>query len=85
LDRRAPGIKTVSLLAFEDVDKRFVDGYRVVTVLEGASLELCPGETLGVRGSRRAGKSTLLKRSLSSRLRHLVVEFSEQSPLWSVC
>jgi hypothetical protein len=34
---------------------------------------------------RQARKLLGLGRSLSSRLRHLVVEFSEQSPVWLVC
>lgn len=60
MDPRAPG-RAVSLLAFESIDKRYTDGPRTITVLEGASFELHEGETLGVRGSRRSGKSTLLK------------------------
>lgn len=41
--------------------------------------------------SRRAGSASIEcgcmggLRSLSSRMRHSVVEFSEQPPLWSVC
>lgn len=61
MDQRAHRKRPVSLLAFENVDKRFRDGDCVVTVLEGASFVLGGGEALGVRGGPGAGKSVLLK------------------------
>jgi lipoprotein-releasing system ATP-binding protein len=43
-----------------DVDKRYADGARVVEVLRGASLEIEPGERVGIVGVSGSGKSTLL-------------------------
>lgn len=48
-------------LSFEGVSKRYRDGYREVVVLDSASFDLDQGAFIGVWGSRRAGKSTLLR------------------------
>jgi ABC-type ATPase involved in cell division len=49
------------LLSLTQVTKRYVDGRREVVVLDRVSLEIDPGDYVGVWGPRRAGKSTLLK------------------------
>jgi ABC-type ATPase involved in cell division len=51
----------VPLLSFSQVTKRYLDGHREVVVLDSVSLEIDPGDYVGVWGPRRAGKSTLLK------------------------
>jgi lipoprotein-releasing system ATP-binding protein len=51
----------MSLLAFRQVSKRFPDGTRQVAVLDRVSFEVYPGEKVGLHGSRKAGKSTLLR------------------------
>jgi ABC-type lipoprotein export system ATPase subunit len=50
-----------ALISFENVSKRYRDGDRDVVVLDAASFELEPGVFIGVWGSRRSGKSTLLR------------------------
>jgi putative ABC transport system ATP-binding protein len=49
------------LLAFENVSKRYQDGYQETVVLDGASFAVDPHVFIGVWGARRAGKSTLLR------------------------
>jgi ABC-type lipoprotein export system ATPase subunit len=49
------------LLCFEQVSKAYPDGRRRTVVLERASFEIHRGEHVGILGSRRAGKSTLLR------------------------
>jgi len=49
------------LISFEDVSKRYPDGGREVTVLDRVSLRIDPGVAVGVYGTRRSGKSTLLR------------------------
>lgn len=49
------------LLSFSQVGKRFPDGGREITVLEGVSFEMDPGVFVGLYGPRRSGKSTLLR------------------------
>lgn len=50
------------LLAFENVTKRATDvGGRPVPLLDRVSFEVTHGETVGLWGMRRAGKSTLLR------------------------
>lgn len=50
------------LLAFEDVSKHVVDGGgRSIAVLDRVSFEVEAGESVGIWGPRRAGKSTLLR------------------------
>ncbi|MHB1774062.1 MAG: ATP-binding cassette domain-containing protein, partial [Acidimicrobiales bacterium] len=51
----------MTLLALNQVSRRFQDGARVLTVLDHVCLQLDPGELVGVYGQRRAGKSTLLR------------------------
>jgi lipoprotein-releasing system ATP-binding protein len=50
-----------ALISFENVSKRYRDGDRDVVVLDAASFELERGVFIGVWGSRRSGKSTLLR------------------------
>jgi ABC-type lipoprotein export system ATPase subunit len=49
------------LLSFLNVSKRYPDGDREIVVLDRVSLEIDAGISVGVRGSRRSGKSTLLR------------------------
>jgi ABC-type lipoprotein export system ATPase subunit len=51
----------VSLLSLQGVGKRFRDGQRERIVLRDVSLEICPGELVGVWGLRRSGRTTLLR------------------------
>jgi ABC-type lipoprotein export system ATPase subunit len=55
----APG--GTPLLCFEQVSKAYPDGRRRTVVLERTSFEIYRGEHVGVLGSRRSGKSTLLR------------------------
>jgi ABC-type lipoprotein export system ATPase subunit len=50
-----------SLLSLLDVSKSYPDGGREILVLDRVSLQLQAGVSVGVYGSRRAGKSTLLR------------------------
>jgi ABC-type lipoprotein export system ATPase subunit len=49
------------LISFLDVSKRYPDGGRELRVLDRAALEIEPGVSVGVYGTRRSGKSTLLR------------------------
>jgi ABC-type glutathione transport system ATPase component len=49
------------LISFEDVSKRYPDGGREITVLDGVSMHIEAGVAVGVYGTRRSGKSTLLR------------------------
>ncbi|MGH2854985.1 MAG: ATP-binding cassette domain-containing protein [Solirubrobacteraceae bacterium] len=49
------------LLCFEQVSKTYPDGRRRIVVLERTSFEIHRGEHVGILGSRRSGKSTLLR------------------------
>jgi ABC-type glutathione transport system ATPase component len=49
------------LISFLNVSKRFPDGGREILVLDRVSLEIEPGVSVGVYGTRRSGKSTLLR------------------------
>ncbi|HWJ50531.1 MAG TPA: ATP-binding cassette domain-containing protein [Solirubrobacteraceae bacterium] len=49
------------LLSFLNVTKRYPDGGREILVLDRVSLDIVPGASVGVYGSRRSGKSTLLR------------------------
>ncbi len=51
----------VPLLRFEQVSKSYPDGRQLVSVFERVSFEVHDGEHVGIFGSRRAGKSTLLR------------------------
>jgi ABC-type cobalamin/Fe3+-siderophores transport system ATPase subunit len=53
--------RSTPLLAFEGVSKAYPDGRRRIVVLEQVSFEVFAGDFIGVLGSRRAGKSTLLR------------------------
>jgi ABC-type methionine transport system ATPase subunit len=49
------------LLRFEQVSKTYPDGCRQIPVLDQVSFEVHRGEHIGILGSRRTGKSTLLR------------------------
>jgi ABC-type lipoprotein export system ATPase subunit len=49
------------LLSFRNVSKRYPDGGREIAVLDRVSLEVEAGASVGIRGARRSGKSTLLR------------------------
>lgn len=51
----------VPLLSFEGVSRYRADGHRRVAVVRNASFELCAGAAVGIWGTRRSGKSTLLR------------------------
>jgi predicted ABC-type transport system involved in lysophospholipase L1 biosynthesis ATPase subunit len=51
----------MSLLSLEDVAKRYRCGARELVVFDRVSLEVEPGDLVGVWGERRSGKSTLLR------------------------
>jgi len=49
------------LLSFLNVSKSYPDGAREIRVLDRVSLDIDPGVSVGVYGTRRSGKSTLLR------------------------
>lgn len=49
------------LLSFLNVSKRYPDGGRKIAVLDRVSLQVEAGSSVGIRGARRSGKSTLLR------------------------
>ncbi len=49
------------LISFQNVSKRYPDGGREILVLDGVSLKIEAGASVGVYGTRRSGKSTLLR------------------------
>ncbi len=49
------------LVRFENASKRVPDGGREIAVLDGVSLTIEAGTSVGVYGPRRSGKSTLLR------------------------
>jgi ABC-type multidrug transport system ATPase subunit len=49
------------LISFQNVSKRYPDGGREILVLDGVSLTVEAGASVGVYGTRRSGKSTLLR------------------------
>lgn len=49
------------LLSFLNVSKSYPDGDREIPALDGVSLEIDAGVSVGVYGPRRSGKSTLLR------------------------
>jgi ABC-type lipoprotein export system ATPase subunit len=49
------------LLSFANVGKRYPDGNREITILDGVSFEVQEGVFAGLYGPRRSGKSTLLR------------------------
>jgi len=49
------------LISFHNVSKHYPDGGRDIPVLDGVSLSIEPGVSVGVYGTRRSGKSTLLR------------------------
>jgi ABC-type lipoprotein export system ATPase subunit len=59
----APGSTAgaVPLLRFEQVSKAYPDGRQRIPVFENVSFEIHEGEHVGIFGSRRTGKSTLLR------------------------
>ncbi len=58
--RASPG-RTAPLVSFVEVTKRYPDGERELLVLDHAALEIDAGSSVGVYGTRRSGKSTLLR------------------------
>lgn len=48
------------MLRLENITKRFADGQRVLTVLDGLSLQVEEGEFVAITGESGAGKTTLL-------------------------
>jgi putative ABC transport system ATP-binding protein len=51
----------MSLLSFEHVGKSYRDGRGSVKALDDVSLEIYAGDFVGIWGSRRSGKTTLLR------------------------
>lgn len=51
----------MSLLSFKNVSKILPDGARPIVVLDDVSFDIDAGEYVGLWGSRRSGKSTVLK------------------------
>jgi ABC-type ATPase involved in cell division len=51
----------MALLSFEGVSKRHLEGRREVAVLDDVSFEVEQGEFVGIWGTMRSGKSTLLR------------------------
>jgi ABC-type multidrug transport system ATPase subunit len=49
------------LISFQNVSKRYPDGEREILVLDNVSMTIEPGTSVGVYGTRRSGKSTLLR------------------------
>src|SRR6476620_2112732 len=49
-----------ALVQARDLEKRYVDGPRVVSVLGGLDLDVEPGERIAIVGESGVGKSTLL-------------------------
>ena len=48
------------MLCLENITKRFADGQRALTVLDGLSLKVGEGEFIAITGESGAGKTTLL-------------------------
>ena len=48
------------MLCLENITKRFADGQRTLTVLDGLSLQVEAGEFIAITGESGAGKTTLL-------------------------
>lgn len=59
--QRASGGMPVTLLKLDGVSKRYRDGARQVLVLDDISLEVEAGESVGLLGERRSGKTTFLR------------------------
>jgi len=55
------GTGTGTLVALEDVSKRFLQGRREVQALQGVTFGVVPGELVVIVGASGCGKSTLLK------------------------
>ena len=48
------------MLCLESITKRFADGQRALTVLDGLSLQVEEGEFIAITGESGVGKTTLL-------------------------
>jgi predicted ABC-type transport system involved in lysophospholipase L1 biosynthesis ATPase subunit len=51
----------MTLLQLDGIVRRLPDGQGSIAILDGVSLDIDPGDLLGVWGERRSGKSTLLR------------------------
>jgi putative ABC transport system ATP-binding protein len=51
----------MALLSLETVTRRHRAGRQTLTVLDGISLEVWPGDVVAIWGARRSGKTTLLR------------------------
>jgi peptide/nickel transport system ATP-binding protein len=63
-DRTGAGFERRNLLELHDVSKSFSVGKRTLRALRGVSLDLAPGESLGIVGESGCGKTTLARIAL---------------------
>lgn len=59
-----------ALLSCSQVSWRYLDGDREIALLDGVSFDVMDGETVGLYGASRAGKSTLLRLACGIELPH---------------
>jgi lipoprotein-releasing system ATP-binding protein len=60
MDQMSPHSSVEPILRLEDVKRSYKQGPREITVLQGASADLMPGQAVALVGPSGAGKSTLL-------------------------
>lgn len=65
----------VSLLRLERITKRYRDGANEITVLDEVSLDLQAGESVGIVGERRSGKTALLRIAAG-------IELADEGSFW---